>query len=437
VLDVPANSKGAPPRAAARVVLLLAAFLGAGAAASAASVDGAGRIMVVPLVFSGTDRTTVINMSNPGAQPLTITSQYVGAQGTPLVGPHSCLDQRIGPGRSLALDLDAMCAFPPRGDVDNVGYLEMTASADSRFTFMANAVILTNSNGETSAIPAQPIGAYTPAFSEAFVLGLRTEGPTSPTGEVFECFVGTFDLGKKVGLELRDNSNTIIGSLGMTMGPRRMMRANLAKSLPLANRDNLRVRITSKDTAAAILGCAIEHKGTRAVAWQPAQSPAAMDASRLKSVDVRRMLHEGPYNIDAEWFHTLTGATMDLKVTLTTYLQADDVVRCYLEPSFAGADLMPWLEMQVRGPDGLRVAGGNGAKDTGFIQTGPRGRYPASMGNRWFIDVSLDEDAFAQTPFPFNWWWGTGEWGMHCDSAAGMSEPIGLPNASTGNTDDF
>src|SRR4029077_262155 len=126
----------------------------------------------------------------------------------------------------------------------------------------------------------------------------------------------------------RDSANTIIGALGVTMGPRRMMRVNLAKSLPLANRDNLRVRITSKDTASAILGCAIEHKGTRAVAWQPAQTPAAIDTSRLKSVDVGTLLHEGPYDIVAEWHTMLVGYTVDEKVVLSTSLQADDVVHC-------------------------------------------------------------------------------------------------------------
>ena len=51
--------------------LVLSAVLGAGSSGARASgVDGAGRIVVVPLVFSGPDRESLITMTNPGPEPL-------------------------------------------------------------------------------------------------------------------------------------------------------------------------------------------------------------------------------------------------------------------------------------------------------------------------------------------------------------------------------
>jgi len=77
------------------------------------------------------------------------------------------------------------------------------------------------------------------------------------------------------------------------------------------------------------------------------------------------------------------------------------------------------------------VAGGNGIHDTGVFYTGHAGEH--RQGQRWWIEVSFDEDAHAQAPFPRAQV--PGFWGLRCDSAAGMSRPMGVDDGS--NKDDF
>src|SRR6187402_1023700 len=69
---------------AKRVILLAAALLSGGRWTTATGVDGAGRIVVVPLVMSDAHRESVLTLTNAGPEPLTIDALYVGATGTPL-----------------------------------------------------------------------------------------------------------------------------------------------------------------------------------------------------------------------------------------------------------------------------------------------------------------------------------------------------------------
>ena len=60
------------------------------------------------------------------------------------------------------------------------------------------------------------------------------------------------------------------------------------------------------------------------------------------------------------------------------------------------------------------------------------GRYET----RWLIEISLDEDAHAQVPFPSNQPFGL--WALACQSAAGMSSPIPVADhAGKGFPDNF
>jgi hypothetical protein len=430
VPDGPMRARRAP---AVRAVLALAALLTAAPWAAASGVDGAGRIVVVPLVFSGPGRESMITITNPTPVPITIQSTYVGVDGTPKAGSNTCLDQGVPGNSTLKISLTDLCGFTTP-DVENRGYVQMISVGGDARPFFATSVVLTSGGAETSVVPGQPMGAYTPA-ARAFALGLRTEGPTSPTGEVLRCYVGAFDLDKKVTLFLLQASGLSLGSEVVKVGAGHMREVNLPADLglPFVARDGLSLFATSKDNASAIVGCASDHPSSRAVAWQPAQADQARDTSRLTVVDVFTELHEGPYAIGDVWTSRYFRDPFSRKVTLSTYLRADDTVRCWVQadPNF-GFDNSPWLELQVRGPDGKRVAGGSQVTDTGNFKTGPRGRYAPSLGNRWFIDVSLNEDLAGSYPKAYF----AGVWGLHCESAAGMSQPLGVP-LPPGDTDDF
>jgi len=433
---VPSGRRRARRRALAHGLLIAATLAGGGSLAHASGVDGAGRIVVVPLVFNGPDRQSRITLTNGGTEPLTLQTRYVGADGTPHPGLLACNGVSLAPLEAKTFSLSAVCNLPPP-DVEDLGYLEFQSSGDSRLTFFATSVVWTNASQETSSIVGEPIGAFTPGWPNSYVLGLRTEGPSSPTNETLKCYVGAFDLDKTIMLELADGANTNLGTLFGQMVPARHMKVFdmvSALGLPFVPRDNLHLLTASTDNASAVVGCAMLHPNTRAVAWQPAQSDASRDVSRRHVVDVNTELVEGPYHIPYVWNHTLIKQPFDRKVTLSTYLQADDALRCFLEKDPNFADWTPWLELQVRAPDGSVVAGGNGARDTGIFTTGARGVYKPSLGNRWYIDISLDEDAFNAGGWPHQ---DAGAWGLHCESAAGMSEPIGLALPTGINTDNF
>jgi len=172
---VPRGWRRARPSALAHGLLVAAAVAGGGSPALASGVDGAGRIVVVPLAFSGPDRESVITLNNPGPAPLKIATLYVGMDATPLAGSHACLDQSLPPTGSLPINVRDLCGLPAMPDAENIGYLQMTASGDGASTFFASSVVLSAGGEETSAIAGEPMGAYTPGWPNSYVLGLRTE----------------------------------------------------------------------------------------------------------------------------------------------------------------------------------------------------------------------------------------------------------------------
>jgi len=425
---------GAGPsrRRATRVILLAAALLSGGRWTTATGVDGAGRIVVVPLVMSDAHRESVLTLTNAGPEPLTIDALYVGATGTPLAGPHACKEQGLAPDGSTTVRLRDLCPdLSPKPDAEDFGYLELSSRGDSRLTFFATSTVETDFD-RSFGIGGEPIGAFGPA-ADLGVSGLRALKPGDD--ESLRCYVGAFHQAKTVIVDLDDSNNNRLATRALSLAPREMQRIDLLPWLGLAatGQTNLRVRFLSFDDAVAIAGCAHEHTRTNVMTYQAAQSAlATRDAARLRNVYVNHLLDAGPYQIGYPWIHTLTGGRADLKVILSTYLRSNDQVRCYVQPPPAPAfDSSPWLEVQVRDPEGNVVAGGNGIHDTGVFYTGHAGEH--RQGQRWWIEVSFDEDAHAQTPFPRAQV--PGFWGLRCDSAAGMSRPMGVDDGS--NKDDF
>ncbi len=411
-----------------------AAGLLSGRTAAAVDVDGAGNVVIVPLVFSGFERSSSVTVTNAGGGPIDVTADYVGAEGTPkdaaVVGPISCGSQRLDGGQSRSFPLADWCPPLAPVDVENFGYLKLTSDGDGRISFSATSSIRT-AKGTVSVIPGQPIGAFDPGRRPLSIPG----APSTLRVMGFEdmhhvaCYFGSLDEPTEVELSLLDTTGQVmVSGFKLKLGAERMKRV-----LPFtAFGPVLDARLVVEPLSApslVVASCAEESPLDGTVAYLPARTPDPLDDSRLHVVLADAGVQMGPYRVGDLWTHRLVGDPASRKVTLTTYLRPDDRVYCTLRvPPYPGSfDPSPWLELQMRAPDGTVVAGGSGAKDTGVFSTGHRGRY---RDERWHLDVSFDE---AAGPWPGSQ--PKGIWAVVCESAAGMSSLLTVDDPTA--TDDF
>jgi hypothetical protein len=429
-------------RAAARVAAL-GMFAFAPRPADASGVDGAGRLMVVPLVYAGQPRESVVTLTNPNTEPVTVRSWYVGAEGTPKRasaepnGPPECVTQQVPPKGGVSVRLRELCPALDMPDQQNFGYLWLVSRADAFENVFVTTTV--DAPGVSSGIAGQPVGAYDPGFAPTASAGLEVGGlrTRKAQDESPSCFLGTLNEPKKLSLDLLDHAGAPLGMpVTISLDANRMERVDLeaAFALPDDDRDGLRLTITSGDDTLVIAGCGAEYRATHTIAYQPAQSPEPVDRSRLHSVVVHAQLEEGPYAIGAPFWHTAFGSPADRKIVLSTYLRSDDEIRCVLEPwpfQPGGFDTTPWTELQIRDPFGTVVGGGSGMKDTKVVRTRSRGAYPAGVTQRYTIEISFDEGG-PSLPWPSQHHFGA--WQVACVSAAGMSQPLGVPIAAP---DDF
>jgi hypothetical protein len=425
------------PERKAFTAIALAAVLAAVRWAGASGVDGAANINVIPYVVIGASGESHITFTNAGPEPLEISSIYVGAEGTAHAasrgGVFTCANQRLEPWGSVTVALHDLCGlFPPSPDRIEFGYLEATSRGDVRTRFYATSEVRTKL--ETFGIPGQPAGAFDPGLDPGLrVLGLRAPGVVR--GETLRCYVATLGQAKKkVLVELFDGTTQArLGSQTTGLAARRMQRIDGSQLGAAANPSatNLWVKVTSTDPELVVAGCALEQPSSEGIAYQPAQTAAPKDTARLRSVTLSSAMQTGPYRF-AVLFNCPpphTPATCN-KVILSTYLRWDDTVRCRLvrpdqtpyDTSYNNGDPSNWYELQMRHPDGTIVAGGNNRWDTGYFKTGHHGTSKASSGQRWLIEISYDETAQAQVPWQYKL--DPGYWGLACESAAGLSEPL-------------
>jgi hypothetical protein len=403
--------------------------------AAAAGVDGAGRIVVVPLVVTGDRRESLVTLTNTGGEVVRVKGLYVGADGTPraasAVGEIACDPREIPRDGSVTLRLRDLCpgAFTP--DLENMGYLELASDADAHGNFFATSAVDTG-RSTTFGVAGHPVGAFDTGLagttSMLQVAGLRTQAATD---ENLFCYAASLAEAKAFTVTLQDGKGVPLGGpLTFALDPRRMVRFDLPADLGLGrtDRDELSAVFDSGDGAQVVAGCGPVRLSTDVLAYQPAQALQPADRARLRSVNVFAGQQVGPLKLALLWAHTLAHDAVDRKVVLSTYLRSDDQVRCRLipwtGPTGLTLDTTPWTELRMIDPLGVVIAGGNGAKDTGVVSTLPRGRFAPGTTQRYQIEISFDEDAHAANPWPHPA--AHGVWGLRCDSGSGMSEPVFL-----------
>jgi hypothetical protein len=413
-----------------RILFIGLVLLAAVPRARASGVDEAARIVVIPRVGTSSLRESRITITNPGPEWITIDALYVGADGTPSPGPLTCNPQKVPAEGSLSVLLSDLCGLAPRPDAAEFGYLELTSTADARGNFFATS----RADGDEDALAVQgyPAGDFDPAMPPGTrVIGVRNRPAAQ---EFLACYVAALSEAKTVVISVIDGgTSNLLLSTRVSLAARTMQRVDV-NALLRRDRENLRIDFTSPDASLLVAGCALERPGSERFAYRLAQSPdpGATDTARMREVHVEGEMYSGRYVFGTAFnYNPKGGATT--KMILSTYLQWDDTVRCAFERptinNFYPGDPSPSYELQVRDPGGSVVAGGSGIQDTGVFRTGHRGRLPASAGQRWQIELSYNEGA----GWDSLWHFAPGYWGLYCQSASGMTEPLPLAGAS----DDF
>ena len=433
----------------ALLLLALSSALGAVPVAHATSLDGAGRIVILPYAVSGLARESTIYLSNPGSLQIKVFAKYVGADGTPYsasaVGVQICGATSIRPGESRQVSLSQLC---PLGtpDIENFGFLEFsTFGGFDTNPFFATSIVNTR-NGDRFGVEGVPVGALDPGTTAQFrtgtlrVLGLEGEIPPVPTAsveKVSHCYLGALGEDKDVAVQLMEYRST--GTARPLGGPIpvRLRRWTMVKLANLLGRTNLPPQVFSNVTAEiyavaptigadVVAGCSVETISTQTEDFRLATTPQPNDRSRSRT----------PVRGDSKFYvgKALVGVTMNqgTKVRMSLYLRHEDRARCWIVPSILVPleNPAPWQELRVLSPDGVVVAGGPNVSDTGTFFTGLKNQVAQGANGRWTVEVSWrGTPATGYPPSGLT----PGAFGVLCESASGASAMLPLNLAA----DDF
>jgi hypothetical protein len=428
-----------PRRARGTVRAVALATLLAAATASplaASSLDGAGRLVVLPYAVSGVERESMIYLTNPSSLKIHIDAMYVGAEGTPfaasVAGPLFCVSVPVDRLSGEAISLSKLCPRLSTADLENFGYLQfrVTGGFDAAPFFVTSVV--NTSKGGRFAVEGVPAGAFDPGRDPALrqstlrVMGLDGEvSGGQPITKMTHCYLATLGEGKNVTVQLMEHGSGRARPLGnlikVSLPAFAMTKLGnvLAHAAVAPGRfDNLSAEFYAEpsplpghdDGAALIAGCSIETLASREEDFRLARTPSPRDGSRTR----------GPVAGDSDFrvgaFQIGYGMPASTKASMT------------LRPL---EDPAPWQELRVFDPDGRVVAGGDNVSDTGIFSTGLKNGVAFGENGRWTVEVSWRESVPGIYPTPPGIT--PNAFGVRCESTSGVSALLPLPSSP----DDF
>jgi hypothetical protein len=440
--------------AALRRVALIACALSATGGVQAASLDGAGRIVILPFAVSGPQRESTIYITNPSDKRLTAHALYVGAEGTPFASSQGgvvfCTSTPLDPGQSVATTLSSLCPIST-ADVENMGYVRFIVFGGFDAAPIEVSSLVDVRGGAHFAVDAVPTAAFDPGRT----IGERERTlrvrdligdvqPTMPVELFAHCAVATQGEAKEVIVQLQEYSTGVavpVGNLmSVSLAPWRMeILGDIFRraGLPAGRSANVTAEFYAApgpsptsfaDGAALIAWCSVEDRASRHEDVRLAETPAPRDHGRWRGV----------VRADSEFgvgpFHFGYALPLGTKARMSVYLRHEDRVRCHLTESVLkpNAGVVPWQELRVIDPDGNVVAGGNDQSDTGIFFTGPKNGTGRGVNGRWTLEISWREGLpgdFSGIPkrHRFN------VFGIECTSTNGLSQLLPLDTGS----DDF
>jgi hypothetical protein len=406
---------------------LLALVLLAGTAniAAAQSTDGAGSVIVIPLVAQTASFATEVTVRNLNAlAPLTLDVQFYeglpsGAPG-PVPAPKVCSPLTLAAGETKQFLLDAQCG--PLGAGGHFGMVVLQDASAER-TNLFTAYSRTQTPGFIGfSVEGYPIGAFSAAPANA--VGLKSQA--SAPGFQTNCFVGALSEAVGYQIRFRNAANSFIGSpLSGTLQPFEMRRyldvfSPLNANVP-GDLSNVTASFTVSSGGQALVGfCTVQENTQLSADFRIAKSTDASNNARKRLACIGQDNCGVGNGVSAIQPETITPAEGNLRRVYSMIITQPDFVACDLVA--APADLGN-LQMRLRvpgdpfaspvfTPDPGYDAGG-ADKTSFYVYTGGRSAVAGGTATRWFIDVETrTQSAAADIDF-----------GITCSSGNGVEVP--------------
>jgi len=388
-------------RSVAALVLVIALWSGVCAkAVASAAVDATSAYMVIPLTAQTASFVSDIFVFNPHADyDLALNVDYVGGDGTLGVGLKSCGGILVPALKATQFSVGTKCALSAAGGHFGMVRIYDTMTTGSPFPLPFHAYSrVANPQGIGFSVPAYPNAVFQSGISQ--VIGLKRQA-ASPTYQS-NCFIGSRDDSVLVQISLYSPDDVQIGStLSKLLAANQFVRyLDIFTAVGAAPGDhtNVRAQFETFLGTALIAFCTVQDNTSFGADFRIAGETQPSDVTRM---------FETNYGEAASSF-----SSYGQKAVYYFVFRSPDKARCRIITSGGG---FANLEMRIKDPSNVVIAGGDNQTDTGL--------FTVASGGVWTLEVSVREGVTPTYPLLY---------GVECGSGNGHGQ-IGV----TFSADDF
>jgi len=376
-------------------LLLLAGLVGSGVAS--AQSNGFASYIFVPLVTNTASFHSTIFVHNPGAA-VDVKLTYHGANGTPQAGtPLDCGIHAVGAGQTAEFDIAEVCPLGAGNHFGTMRVIEQDAGAPHPIAVYTRVQHVVSGIGFSTE--GYALGSLSNDAGKSVVLGLRRDA--GAPGYWSNCFASSIEAPVNVDMSLFDSNNVQVGAtyhfnLAAHDSLRLLEVFQAVGVVGTADFHDVRAEFSlgagniGSPSFAAF--CTVQDNVNFGADFRLAKTVNPDDQSRLYSVTVNK---DGLGNNIA--------IPAGKKLVLATFLQHPDVMTCR-----AIGDASDNIEIQIKDPNGVVVAGGDNIKSIPKFFLGNKD----GGSGIWKIEVG-SKNGLGETQF-----------NLQCASGAGMSRPL-------------
>jgi len=353
--------------------------------AQAQSPNGYGTIVDLPLVVNtGTFSSDIfIHATSAGANTIGVT--YYGATGTP-TGVVFCGNIALAAGETGQYTLQGLCGLPPAAS--NFGRLRLQEVVTTNRPFAAYARVQSfSANG--FSVEGFPIGNLAGSDGSQFVQGLRRQA--GAPGYQSNCFISALGEPVSVLWSLQNGATgaTIGSSTTVALAANEIVRVLdvfTARGAPAGDYSNVRARFTENgpNEAGFVAYCTVQNNTSFDADFRIAKDAEPSD---------RNYVYTAFSNTDGLGAPLSIGLASEKEI-LGIHLRHPDFVACSV-----GGSQVANLEMQLKDPSGVVVAGGGSVSSFGETYLGNRDQRNGGISGLWTIEVSSTGSATIPAPY--------------------------------------